>query len=131
MSPRGALGLQRVDLLMAGGDQDLARVAVGEEQAAKFKAQAEVYAQRLGLTRKELDRMSSLAKKYREEWMTQIGALTGEMGQVKQKLDEHGKAIEETRGALQRAIGALGEITGETISEELLDTIFSRFCVGK
>jgi len=88
------------------------RVAVGEEQAAKFKAQAEVYAERLGLTRKELDRMSSLAKKYREEWMTQIGALTGEMGQVKQKLDEHGKAIEETRGALQRAIGDLGEQSG-------------------
>ena len=88
------------------------RVAVGEEQAAKFKAQAEVYAERLGLTQKELDRMSTLAKKYREEWMTQIGALTGEMGQVKQKLDEHGKAIEETRGALQRAIGDLGEQSG-------------------
>ena len=88
------------------------RVAVGEEQAAKFKAQAEVYAERLGLTKKELDRMQTLAKKYREEWLAQIGALTGEMGQVKQKLDEHGKAIEETRGALQRAIGDLGEQSG-------------------
>jgi cell division protein FtsB len=88
------------------------RVSVGEEQAAKFKAQAEVYAERLGLTKKELDRMQALAKKYREEWLAQIGALTGEMGQVKQKLDEHGKAIEETRGALQRAIGDLGEQSG-------------------
>jgi cell division protein FtsB len=88
------------------------RANVGEEQAAKFKAQAEVYAERLGLTQKELDRMATLAKKYREEWTAQIGALTGEMGQVKQKLDEHGKAIEETRGALQRAIGDLGEQSG-------------------
>ncbi len=33
--------------------------------------------------------------------------------------------------ALRRALSALGEITGETASEELIDRIFSRFCVGK
>lgn len=32
---------------------------------------------------------------------------------------------------LSAAIHALGEITGETITDELLDTIFSRFCIGK
>ena len=29
------------------------------------------------------------------------------------------------------ALGALSELTGREFSEELLDSIFSRFCVGK
>jgi len=32
---------------------------------------------------------------------------------------------------LTAALNALGEITGETVQEELLETIFSNFCVGK
>ena len=32
---------------------------------------------------------------------------------------------------LRIAIGALGEITGQTTTEDLLDQIFSRFCIGK
>jgi tRNA modification GTPase len=32
---------------------------------------------------------------------------------------------------LANAVGALGEITGGTVSEDVLDGIFARFCVGK
>jgi tRNA modification GTPase len=32
---------------------------------------------------------------------------------------------------LTAALNALGEITGDTVQEELLETIFSQFCIGK
>ena len=32
---------------------------------------------------------------------------------------------------LLAALAALGEITGQTATEEILERIFSRFCVGK
>lgn len=32
---------------------------------------------------------------------------------------------------LRRALEALGEIVGETATEDILDRIFSRFCIGK
>lgn len=34
-------------------------------------------------------------------------------------------------GDLLAALNALGEITGETVGDDLLDVIFSRFCIGK
>ena len=31
----------------------------------------------------------------------------------------------------KKAVDALGEITGQTIDDEILDSIFSQFCLGK
>ncbi len=48
------------------------------------------------------------------------------------------RAAREVRGAveleallLREALTALGEVTGETATEELLDRLFSTFCIGK
>lgn len=32
---------------------------------------------------------------------------------------------------LSAALDALGEITGETMSEKVIDEVFAKFCVGK
>lgn len=44
---------------------------------------------------------------------------------------ENGLSAEFLVPDIRRAIQALGEILGETVSEEVLDRIFSRFCIGK
>lgn len=45
-------------------------------------------------------------------------------------LSENG-LVEGVSSELRRAIGFLSEVTGEHVTEEVLDRIFSRFCVGK
>ena len=42
-----------------------------------------------------------------------------------------GTPAELAAAAARGALSALGEITGETATEELLDRVFSAFCVGK
>ena len=50
-----------------------------------------------------------------------------------------GKLTKELRERLDRlsttnvsdALDALGEITGETMSEKVIDEVFAKFCVGK
>ena len=44
---------------------------------------------------------------------------------------EVGLPADCTSSDVRGAVDALGEITGETATEELLETIFSHFCVGK
>jgi tRNA modification GTPase len=44
---------------------------------------------------------------------------------------ESGATIDMIALDLQEAVGALGEITGEVTSDDILETVFSRFCVGK
>jgi tRNA modification GTPase len=42
-----------------------------------------------------------------------------------------GALLDQVAAELHRAVAALGEITGETAGEEILERVFSRFCVGK
>ncbi len=81
-------------------------------------------------------------------------ALGGELAQAEQPLlnnSRHEQALRHARAAvdsalqaaeagqppdlltidLEVALRALGEVTGESYSEDLLDAIFSRFCIGK
>lgn len=44
---------------------------------------------------------------------------------------DRGEAIDFVGRDLQRAYAALGQVTGEEATEQLLDGIFARFCIGK
>jgi tRNA modification GTPase len=44
---------------------------------------------------------------------------------------EAGLSVDLVAIDVRAAVEALGEITGETVTEDLLDTIFSKFCIGK
>ena len=47
------------------------------------------------------------------------------------ELSRAGVSLEEPSLLLRTALEELGEITGDSVSDTLVDTIFSRFCVGK
>jgi tRNA modification GTPase len=46
-------------------------------------------------------------------------------------LGDRGGALDLIAPALREALNALGEITGEVSTADILETMFSRFCVGK
>ncbi len=42
-----------------------------------------------------------------------------------------GMTLDAVTISLEQAAGALAELSGERISESVVDEVFSRFCVGK
>ena len=60
-------------------------------------------------------------------------ALSAALNSLKraQQAVQSGSAFELISADVQEALHSLGEITGETTSEDILEAIFSRFCIGK
>ena len=102
------------------------RAATLEDNYANLKAQFDVTGERLGLTQQELSRARALAQQIKEEQrraaeqlgsqiaqqQTQLGSLTGEVGQVKGDVATTRLALEQTQLTLQRTIGDLGVQSG-------------------
>lgn len=82
------------------------------------------------------------------QWLSQLAPQPGEVlvtsarqaKLMEQALDDLAAALESARVGLtadaflsdaERAVNTLGQITGETVSADLAQEIFSRFCVGK
>ena len=97
------------------------------------------------LTGQGIDSLSETIKS-----IYKLGEISASNGAVITNL-RHKKALDKTKKALERAVGAiengmpsdiasidinaaiesLGEITGETVSDLIVDSIFHNFCVGK
>jgi tRNA modification GTPase len=60
-------------------------------------------------------------------------ALTRARAATQRTLDvlRTGETLELAAGELRIAVNAVGEIVGKTTTEDLLDSIFSQFCIGK
>jgi len=103
-----------------------ARAASLEDNYANLKAQSDVTGERLGLTQQELSRARSLAQQIKEDQrradeqlgtqlaqqQTQLGSLSGEVGEVKGDVEATRQALAETQSQLQRTIGDLGVQSG-------------------
>jgi tRNA modification GTPase len=59
-----------------------------------------------------------------------LEAAAGHLGAVQQGLTT-GRGTELLAADLRHALGALGEITGDISSDDLLTSIFTQFCIGK
>lgn len=42
-----------------------------------------------------------------------------------------GVGVDVASSVIRLALDRIGQITGKTVSAELVDTIFSKFCIGK
>lgn len=72
------------------------------------------------------DAMLVTNPRHKEALLRAEGHVAQALRAIDQRLPDDFVTIDVTA-----ALNALGEVTGETVTEELLDTVFSRFCIGK
>ena len=118
---------QRLCCTLAAALPELPRQSVstltGEGQVEIRRAIADTY-QMLGVSGSD-DIVLTSARHH--------GLVTAAAASLQQAADALGAGIplDVTATLLRTAADQLAEITGDTVSETLVDTIFSRFCVGK
>jgi len=74
------------------------------------------------------DQQAVISERHRQILLTFRGQLDAAIGRVETRRDDQ-VALASTH--LRDGLEALGEATGRVYHEELLNTIFSRFCIGK
>ena len=118
--PAGAAVLRVLTKGDLGGTAADGELVVSARDGAGLEALRQEVAARLGLV-EEAGTLSALPRQ-REALARAAAALEGVRPETPAEL---------AASAAREALAALGEITGETATEELLDRIFSAFCVGK
>lgn len=107
-------------------DRLASRASTLEDNYADLKGQSDVTSNRLGLTRRELQRARAAAKQIKEEQrraaeqlstqiaqqQSQLGTLEGTVGEVKGTVAQTLQELEQTQLNLQRTIGDLGLQSG-------------------
>ena len=111
------------------GPRGLPEDAVVVETAAPvgrgIEALARAIARALGLADREEGGLS-VGKRHQQALLDGAAALDRASNIL-----EHGEPTEVAAVELRDALHHLGRITGETVDAEVLDAIFSRFCIGK
>lgn len=88
------------------------RATAIEDNYAELEAQSKLAFERLGLTQQELAQAKALAQQIRKEQQEKLGAISGEVEEVKGAVADHQVVLDEARSRLQKAIGDLGEQSG-------------------
>ena len=122
---------------------DLQPAVQPEELQKRFPGQRILEISTLAEKGLETLEQAIVEKVYGSELRTEEGSFVSNVRQmdVLQKADDHlaaaERTIEEGMSAdfvvidLRSAWEKLGEITGETVGEDIIDQIFSQFCIGK
>lgn len=109
-----------------------------DEELSKFNAKVNISAKTgdgMDLLEKEIANIFPLGYEGEESVMLsnvrQYECLVAAQNELSHALENIGITADALLSDIERAVEALGEMTGKTVSEEIIDNIFSRFCVGK